>query len=335
MRELARQLRNALLPQPRGDTRSGRAQRSRDPTAAPRAEWPCHCGCSNWVDRRACRECRAPRWPTPPPPPPQQPASTVTDPTYAFPPHPPASTVRPGPPAPQPDATAPPATTTLPPKQHAAALQHALAAAEAACAPESVLIGLREAALDAGRARADARPLGARLDSARAQVARTTARCEAAARAEQAAADAHRAALEAKREAEALLASLETEVADHTRCASTLADGTRELLDALECSLGALSPSGPAERILSCMKSLHDILGTGDAQPEPRDPAGVPCASARDADNDDDNMSERSTAPRRTAESELGEAEISDDMSDAEIARRVRAMRLRRRTGPA
>jgi hypothetical protein len=334
VRELARQLRAALMPRPRSGLRDDRSpRRSPQVDRAPREEWLCGCGTTNWDDRRRCRECRAPvraaaalcqpnstaprSWPSPP--------------ADAFPPLPPRV------PAPPPH--------TLRPKQQVAALQSALAAARAAGAPEDVIEGLRDAVLDAGRAAADSRPLGARLDSARAKAARAATRCEAAAMAAQAAADAHLAALDEKRKVDDWLAALEAEVAD---CAKTppgpvsLADGVRELLAALESSFAACAPpGGPPERILASMKGLHDILGTCNLQSDSGGSAagaGPPCDA--DADFSDDGgetgAEERcAAAPRRAALIELGAAEVSDEMSDADIAQLVRAARMRRRTAQA
>ena len=334
MRELARQLRSALMPRPRGGLRDDRLPRGPPQTDhAPREEWLCGCGITNWDDRRRCRECRAPSraaaarghpssttprsWPSPP--------------ADAFP------SLPPGAPAPPPQP--------LRPKQQVAALQSALAAARAAGAPEGVLDGLRDAALDAGRAQADSRPLGARLDSARAKAARAATRCEATAMAAQAAADAHLAALDEKRSIDDRLAVLEAEVADCARAPpgpASLADGIRELLDALESSFAACAPpGGPPERILASMKGLHDILGTCNLESDSGGSAagmGPPCGA--DVDFPDDGggngAEERgATASRRAAPIELDEAEIGDDMADADIAQLVRAARVRRRTARA
>ena len=146
----------------------------------------------------------------------------------------------------------------------------------------------------------------------------------------QAAADAHLAALDEKRSVDDRLAVLEAEVADCARAPpgpASLADGIRELLDALESSFAACAPpGGPPERILASMKGLHDILGTCNLESNSGGSAagtGPPCDA--DADFSDDGGGTGAEAPIELNEAEplflRGQTMASVAMSPIKIVR--------------
>ena len=258
MAALARELRAALLPRPKS------------PTDSRRPEWKCQCGATNWLERSACRKCTAakpaPRQATPTPkhaavlraatkatgpaasPLRCQPVGSVWGPAAAGKP----ATVNAASAA---AGSAPPAAVA--PAARRAALVVALEAVRAAGGCAELEQSVSQVLSQTVQAAADSRPLGARLDSCKARLAKTEARVAQAAAAAEQAATRHAEAVRDLEACQAALAELEREVATPpVRQPAPLATEVQDLLAALEsCTNGLPEP------VLGCMRSLHLLLG--------------------------------------------------------------------------
>lgn len=240
---------------------------------------------------------------------------------------------------------------TQKPAARANAMEQALAAARAAGASKETLAALSQDASTARRAVADGRPLGARLDSARAQLARAGRNLEAAeAGIAQATARREKAAAEAEA-ARSSLAALEAEVATATAAeaaegrtaaegsAPTVLSSAQTLLQRMETGRWATSATLP-EEMLSAMRDLHVAVAQAmgpmptprldaaledsqDGPPEPPSQA-VPAGRAAVGEDDGDNDSEDAVMEA------LVDTDESDEQALAAIARRLK----RARAGP-
>ena len=151
---------------------------------------------------------------------------------------------------------------------------------------------------------ADSRPLGARLDSARAKLARAESKSNASEAALRQAKLRHDEALAQLAAASAEVAELEKVLAAPALAApTTLEASTRQLLEALENSRVACPSSGIPEAILRPMQHLQLLLGSlgGEAV------SAASCATGE---------ARRATLPEAMAAAVKGEQSL-DDVADA------------------
>ena len=208
-------------------------------------QWQCpSCNLLNWVSRQRCRECRfkqeqcRPGEDLPPPRrrrhrPPSSRARTPSAPPHASRPRgsPPGSGSKDGPAGDQP-AVAPSPVRKL------AELKAALESLRAAQAPEAVLNPLEEEVTRAQAAVRGSKPIGQRLDAARAALKRTEARAEAAA------------------------ASVAAAQARHVKIEEDRLDKARELQELeSEFALQAGAPQSKVEGLADAVKSALNFPG--------------------------------------------------------------------------
>ena len=221
---LAQELATALLAGGWHDARGRRNGQQRGgpvPTPSGRAgeaEWTCgSCSTTNWLSRRTCRRCAA----APVAGKPIARKLEAPQPTATLARARPAAQAKPtakqgvstGARLPVGSVRAEPQGTPGTAAARATGLEHALAAARAAGASAEAVAGLAGEAAEARRAAADGRPLGARLDSARALVQRAGRKLATAEEAAAAAAARCDAARKEVEDARAALQDLEAEVA--------------------------------------------------------------------------------------------------------------------------
>ena len=260
--QLAQELRAALMPRPHVQGHAayakgngftgGLSQRERKP------EWQCTaCGTKNFMDRTCCRRCAVSGQPGS-----AQVASSLAGTVQGK----EARTGQRGtlqPRLPPGSVWASPARKEMPPRTLAAkatALDQALAAAWAAGASQDALAALRTDVAGAKQEAADTRPLGARLDSARAKVLRAATKASAAEEAVRQAVERQQAASVQQEEAQAELNSLLAQMPGDGEPA--ILQGARALLQALEQSSGFVAGTGPSpERVLEAMRTLQQAIG--------------------------------------------------------------------------
>ena len=232
VRQLAEELRAALLPRPRDNAR--------------RPEWGCAaCGTSNWMDRQRCRNCGV--WAA-------AQTAKINEKRSQSTTEPPTVTPR----APRP----------WPASRQAPRLGEVAEAAAAAGASPEAVEALRQ---DAEARRTERRTAGGRLDAARAKVARSSRVAEEAQEAADAADKRAQEAKKAARDAERELAEVEAAVAAHVAgpvADGGIIKEIWELLSVLEQS-PLWGPSGPWPSIpeagLTAIAALRKRL---DAEPD-------------------------------------------------------------------
>ena len=249
VQQFAQELRAALMPQPR---KLHNEQR--------KPEWRCaHCSTMNFMDRTYCRSPTCGElWTAGSGGMPSKVASKVATaprpPVAAGPRLPPGSVWAESQPGGSPHAPGDhkPAARVAALERAAAATREAGASAEAR---EAIDRELAAAKVEV----ASTRPLGARLDSARAKVRKANAKLEAADVAlTKAQTQRAEASDQAARAAEELKA-LEDECAEHSMPQPGLVDGVRKLLAALEGRAGGLP-----EEVVDSMAQLHLLTGTSE-----------------------------------------------------------------------
>ena len=160
--KFAQELRDALLGGHGTRGRGGRCRAAQEGSRARKPEWQCaECGVLNFMDRQSCRRCNEPWAPSASPTQAKSPPASGPR-TYA------SVVAGEGQPGPQQR----PQRATF----SAAALEKARDAAADAGNPDEALHAMDRQIESLRVASASARPWGARLDSARAKVARTTAK---------------------------------------------------------------------------------------------------------------------------------------------------------------
>ena len=298
------------------------------PASAPakthtKPEWECaECGVTNFMDRQCCRRCKAPA------------RSERTGPVIGH--RLPAGSVW---------AEADPKTAAA----RATALEKAAAAARAAGASNATAEALAADAAEAKREAVSCKPLGARIDSARAKLRRAEAKTTSSREALEKAKASHAEACTQRDEAKAELEVLEKECAmrgsstpDGRMC--SVLNGARELLLKLEGSpLVSADTHEPPEPLLAAMRVLHAAIA--EAAPEPELEMSL----------DEEEMADHSApAERASSEARLPEAsyrgafagsasgtaaidfsEEDVELGDAELAALVRErLSKRRRANP-
>lgn len=153
-------------------------------------------------------------------------------------------------------------------------MEQAVATARAAGASGDAVASLAAEAAVARRNAAEGRPLGARLDSARAGLAKAERKAAAAEEAFSAATERRDAAAKEVQAARATVDELEAEVAQAQASSpppslQEFAASTRRLLLALE-SLPLTSPDAgqEVEPVLRAMAELHRVMGEAAAEPD-------------------------------------------------------------------
>ena len=248
--QLAKDLRAALLPRPT-------ERKPRKP------EWRCPaCSTTNFMDRASCRWCSAARA--------AGPATTAAAGSGGNASKP--QGIQQG--AQQPRLPAGSVWANTPGKQQhqqqqaprtpaakVAALEQALGAARSAGASQDALSALEAEVAGARQKAADTRPLGARLDSARAKEKRMAAKVAAAEEAMQQALENQRVAVAQHEEAQAELnLLLAAQVPGDGE--SAMQQSARALLQALEqSSLVAHGSTVPPEGVLEAMRALQNAVG--------------------------------------------------------------------------
>ena len=223
-------------------------------------EWICKaCGISNFMDRQCCRRCQGSRSSNP----------MVGKQAGVGERSAPAS----GPRLPANSVWADPEPKT--PAARAVALERAAATARAAGASDAAAQVLAAEAAEAKKEAVSNKPLGARIDSARARLRKADARLASSREALESAKALHADACSQRDQASAELEALERECAlrgggtntPDLRMESVLS-GARELLLKLEGSpLVSVHTQEPPELVLAAMRTLHAAIA--EAAPEP------------------------------------------------------------------
>ena len=253
LEELAQQLRAALMPKSWASKGGGRQERMA-PTASKRPEWTCPtCGTTNFMTRWACRQCPVEQSDSAR----ERVAQTGAQPMAQKPTGGPTSLTQQRLPPGSVWADSP---QTQRPAARIAALEKARSAASHAGAPEDALVAMDRELADLRSQAASSRPLGARLDSAKAKLAKAESKVEAAdaqlARSMQQLEEARR----QRRAAEEALTELQAEVPLQARNPpEEWARSTRLLLEKLESGSFAASASMPQE-IIAAMTAVHDVI---------------------------------------------------------------------------
>ena len=325
--QLAKELRSALMPQPHIHRSTG--------TRKQKPEWQClRCTTMNFMDRNRCRWCGylspvAQAAPTPsvqtPPPRDNVQAQRL----------PPGSAWANGSPHQSQRFERPKANAKV------KALEKAVEVAREAGATEDAIATLLGDIEAAKQEVADTRPLGARLDSARAQLAKAEAKVLAA---EAAVAQAIERCNEAKAWRENAAASwsrLQQEVPRESFCLEPLVQGARNLLAQLEQSWVADPSTGQMpERILAGMKELHDALAASAPEQLPNMDTSSPAGddtSPEASQGAEQHASKDSVDAKDAAEAlleSLDGADMQSDVQLADILRKAAAARAKSRNGP-
>lgn len=242
---LAEELAAALKPKPRSQLRAAGPKHQKP-------EWECSaCTTPNFLDRTQCRRCKQPR------------NSGAEECAQAV----PAS----GPRLPPGSVWADVEPKT--PAARAAALEKAAVAAKAAGASEAVAEALAADVAEARKKAVSSKPLGARIDSARARLRRTESKLTSSREALERAQATYAEACAHRDTANADLQALEKECAVRGTSTpdgriSNVLSGAKELLLKLESSplVHAQSLEAP-EPLLAAMRALHAAIA--EAAPEP------------------------------------------------------------------
>ena len=307
--KLAKELRAALMPKPH---HAGSGERPRKP------EWQCQsCNVYNFMDRRQCRWCSklSPAAQTAPTPP----VAGQTN-RQRLPPGSVWSSM--------PAAGKQLAGAEGRPGAKVAALEKAIATARAAGAPEDALDSMgRQMAVLKSEA-ANSRPLGARLDSAEAKLAKADSKVQLAEAQLKKAMQQLEEARAQRRDAEQVLADLRVEVPqDNSGVHRELMHRTKALLERLESGKFAASADMP-EELLAAMASVHEVVNAVVPLQPPTldraDTSGIHQAegfSASQAQEDDAAMSEGDVIES------LDRVDESDEDALLNIARRLKRVR--------
>ena len=244
--------------QPRGGAPPPAGSRGK-PEDGRQQQWYCTaCGVPNDLSRQVCRRCSCARRPRSKPRAQQAPSAGRTSPKEW----------------PQAAKGTTPSPKEPTPAGKATALEQAVATARAAGASGDAVASLAAEAAVARRNAAEGRPLGARLDSARAGLAKAERKAVAAEEAFSAATERRDAAAKEVQAARATVDELEAEVAQAQASSpppslQEFAASTRRLLLALE-SLPLTSPDAgqEVEPVLRAMAELHRVMGEAAAEPD-------------------------------------------------------------------
>ena len=246
--QLAQQLKAAMMPKPR--SAPGGTLQNQQPR---KPEWTCSCGTTNFMDRKCCRRCAARPGHSQPVPPQTNRAAQNGRNLVGAPKLPPGSAWAS---AGELKAGKSPQTSAA----KASALEQALAAAKSAGASQDAMAALEAEAASIHQQVADTRPLGARLDSARAKVNRAASKVASAEESIQAALELQQQALAQQAEAQAELNGLLAQMPGDAEPA--VMQGARALLQDLEhSSIVASGTSSPPEKVLDAMLALQQALG--------------------------------------------------------------------------
>ena len=311
--KFAREIRAALMAKPYAGNGNGHVGKP---------EWECStCGTHNFMTRSVCRQCG-----------PQK--ATMANPGTA------GRLVAAGAPDAALKSHLPPGSVwadpaiSAKPAARAAALEKARAAASSAGAPADALAAMDRELQSMKSQAANARPLGARLDSAKAKLLKAESREHAAQNQLEKAVKQLEETREQRKVAEAALLELRSEIpSESSQLPAELVKRTKLLLDRLESGSLAVSAEMPAE-LVAAMTAVHEVVNTLDppsastldgplepaAEAGAGEPGGVQSMPGRAAE-DDAVMSESEAIDK------LDEIDESNDDALLEIARRLKRAR--------